>query len=89
MPFGVADVVVTDGFSGNLILKFAEGFGAALMDMLKSEVKEGGLGVRLGGLPGWSGFPRLKGTHELRGIRRSPFIGIKTSNSNMPWVFQC
>ncbi|NMA55095.1 MAG: phosphate acyltransferase PlsX [Firmicutes bacterium] len=46
--FGVADVVVTDGFSGNLLLKFAEGLAAALMQMLKTEIQQGQLAMRLG-----------------------------------------
>ncbi|HKM39076.1 MAG TPA: phosphate acyltransferase PlsX [bacterium] len=47
---GAADVVVTDGLSGNLLLKFAEGLGSSLMDMLKSEIEHSGLGVKIGAL---------------------------------------
>lgn len=35
---GVADVVVTDGFSGNLVLKTLEGTGASLLSLLKAEL---------------------------------------------------
>ena len=35
VPFGVCDVVVTDGFSGNIFLKSVEGMGKFLMDLLK------------------------------------------------------
>lgn len=38
IPFGKADVVVCDGFVGNVVLKLAEGIGAALFEMLKEEV---------------------------------------------------
>jgi glycerol-3-phosphate acyltransferase PlsX len=34
---GEADVVVCDGFVGNIVLKFAEGLGTALFGMLKDE----------------------------------------------------
>lgn len=34
---GETDVVVCDGFTGNIILKFAEGLGTALFSMLKQE----------------------------------------------------
>ena len=35
IPVGGADVVVCDGFTGNVILKFMEGMGMAFYDMLK------------------------------------------------------
>ncbi|MFA8437539.1 phosphate acyltransferase PlsX [Pueribacillus sp. YX66] len=35
---GVADVVIADGFSGNLVLKTLEGTGASLLSLLKSEL---------------------------------------------------
>ncbi len=38
MPFGRADVVVTDGFTGNVVLKLAEGVGEAIVGMLKEAV---------------------------------------------------
>ncbi len=57
---GVADVVVTDGFSGNLILKFAEGLATALLDMLKTEIKQSGLGVQLGAYLTRPAFQNLK-----------------------------
>ena len=37
IPRGHADVVICDGFVGNVVLKFAEGLGGALFDMLKEE----------------------------------------------------
>ena len=35
VPFGVCDVLVTDGFTGNIFLKSVEGMGKFLMGMLK------------------------------------------------------
>ena len=35
IPWGVADVIVTDGFTGNVIIKLSEGVARFLMDMLK------------------------------------------------------
>lgn len=40
IPFGRADVVVTDGFTGNVVLKLAEGVGEAIVSMLKESVSE-------------------------------------------------
>ncbi|GAB4534457.1 MAG: phosphate acyltransferase PlsX [Anaerolineae bacterium] len=39
IPAGLADVVVTDGFTGNVILKVSEGVATMLMNAIKSEIK--------------------------------------------------
>lgn len=39
LPAGLADVVVTDGFTGNVILKLAEGVSKMLLDAIKAEIK--------------------------------------------------
>lgn len=38
VPYGKSDVVVCDGFSGNVLLKFAEGLGGALYNIVKEEM---------------------------------------------------
>lgn len=38
--FGEADVVVMDGFTGNVVLKLAEGLGSAIFHMMKEEIGE-------------------------------------------------
>ena len=38
IPTGTADVVVADGFDGNLLLKYTEGMAGALTGMLKAEM---------------------------------------------------
>ncbi len=35
VPFGKCDIIVTDGFTGNIVLKMTEGFGVFMMDQLK------------------------------------------------------
>ncbi|MGY3765540.1 phosphate acyltransferase PlsX [Vagococcus vulneris] len=47
---GVADVVVTDGFTGNAVLKTMEGTGLAMMSILKDSIKSGGTKSKLGAL---------------------------------------
>ena len=47
---GVADVVVTDGFTGNAVLKSTEGTALALMSLLKKSVLASGFKGKLGGL---------------------------------------
>ena len=39
VPAGAADVVVTDGFVGNVLIKFAEGVTGAFVDVIRSELR--------------------------------------------------
>ncbi len=39
--YGEADVVVMDGFAGNVVLKLSEGLGSAIFDMVKEEMSKG------------------------------------------------
>lgn len=47
---GTVDVVVCDGFVGNVVLKFAEGLARAIMIMVKDAIMNGGVAAKLGGL---------------------------------------
>lgn len=46
---GAADVLVTDGFTGNVVLKTAEGTAREILSMVRSAVTEGGLQHKLAG----------------------------------------
>ncbi len=39
IPFGTADVIITDGFVGNIILKFGEGISEMLLTLIKQALK--------------------------------------------------
>lgn len=47
---GVCDVVVSDGFTGNAVLKAIEGTATHLLQLLKTTIKSGDLKTKLGGL---------------------------------------
>lgn len=47
---GVADVVVTDGFTGNAVLKTIEGTALSLMSVIKGTIMENGIKAKVGGL---------------------------------------
>ena len=47
---GDFDVIVTDGFTGNVVLKFGEGAGKMMASLLKDSIMKGGLRTKLGGL---------------------------------------
>ncbi len=44
-----ADVIVTDGFTGNAVLKSMEGTAKAVIDQIKSTIKSGSVKTKLGG----------------------------------------
>ena len=46
----VADVVVTDGFTGNAVLKTIEGTAKSIVGQLTGSIKNGGLRAKMGGL---------------------------------------
>ena len=78
---GTVDVVVCDGFVGNVVLKFGEGLAKAIMTMVKEAIMKGGLLAKIGGLlikPALKGLkkrldPAEYGGALLLGIR-APFI---------------
>ena len=45
---GAADVVVTDGFTGNATLKAVEGTALSMLKLIKGEIMSGGLGGKIG-----------------------------------------
>lgn len=47
---GDADVIVTDGFTGNAVLKTIEGTALGIMKLLKSSIMTGGVKAKVGGL---------------------------------------
>jgi glycerol-3-phosphate acyltransferase PlsX len=53
----VADVIVTDGFTGNVALKVAEGFATLMEKIVKDEIKHASLNERIAA---WVIYPMLK-----------------------------
>ena len=48
IPTGEFDVIVCDGFVGNVVLKFAEGLATAIFKLIKEAIDEGGVSAKLG-----------------------------------------
>ena len=65
LPLGKADVVVVDGFAGNIVMKLTEGIGAGIADLVAERLK-GRLPDRPG--PG-AGDGDLRGQQRRRGAR--------------------
>lgn len=74
---GVADVVVTDGFTGNAVLKSIEGVAINMMGLLKSSIKASGLKGKLGALLLKSSLLNLKNTMDYEKAGGAVMFGIK------------
>ena len=72
----VADVVVTDGFYGNLILKFMEGVAGTLMSIIKKELLADTRG-KLGALIAKPAFARVKKTMDYTEVGGAPLLGVQ------------
>ncbi len=71
----VADVLVCDGFSGNLILKFMEGVAGTLMGIIKREMMADTRG-KIAGLIAKPAFRRVKKTMDYTEIGGAPLLGV-------------
>ncbi len=72
---GDADVVVSDGFTGNVILKYAEGLSSALFKMIKTEVTSS-LRGKLGGLMLKPAFSAIKTRMNKDEYGGAPLLGV-------------
>jgi glycerol-3-phosphate acyltransferase PlsX len=72
---GIVDVVVTDGFTGNVALKTAEGTAKLILHYLRSALKRSLLG-RLGALLASGAFRVLKRKLDPRNLNGGVFLGL-------------
>lgn len=75
MMNGLCDVVVCDGFTGNIVLKTIEGVAQSLMSWLKEELK-GSLARKLAALFLKSSFRKLKHKMDYRVVGGAPLLGV-------------
>jgi glycerol-3-phosphate acyltransferase PlsX len=73
---GAVDVVVTDGFTGNVVLKASEGVAQLLLESLKAEVLAAGRLGKLGALLLRSAFQRLKTRLDYAEHGGAPLVGV-------------
>ena len=74
---GEVDVVVADGFDGNVALKSAEGTANAVLSLLKQGIYGGGLRAKLGALLLKPVFKGLKHTLDYNEHGGAAFLGLK------------
>lgn len=75
-PMGKVDVVVTDGFTGNVSLKTAEGIAKMVNHMLKQELMRSVRG-KLGGAIAKPAFKTLKDRVDPDVFGGAPLVGLK------------
>lgn len=73
----VADVVVADGFVGNVVLKLSEGVAHMLTDLIRDEVNDGGLLVKLGAALMLPAMRRVKKKIAYETYGGAPLLGLR------------
>ena len=85
---GVVDVVVCDGFVGNVAIKLGEGLASSLGRLLKGELRRGFFAkIRHHACP--FGSEALLAPHGLRRIRRRAAPGLERHRHRQPRGIQC
>jgi len=72
---GLADVVVTDGFTGNVMIKLAEGTASFFAGVIEEEIKRSPL-TALGGLLAKPAFRRVKSRLDYSEYGGAPLLGV-------------
>ncbi len=75
ISWGIADVIVTDGFTGNVILKLAEGVAKYLLDLLKEEIT-GRQVSKVGAMLAKPAFDEVRRRLDYREYGGAPLLGI-------------
>jgi len=75
IAFGAADVIVADGFSGNVMLKTAEGMGLFFADLMKRMFMKN-LITKLGALCVKNGLRSFKKLMDYTEYGGAPFLGV-------------
>jgi phosphate acyltransferase len=86
---GETDVVITDGFTGNMVIKSSEAVASFLIDLIKDEIKSSAI-TSLGGLLARPAFHRVGkvldsseyGAAPLLGLRGLVFVGHGRSDAH-------
>jgi glycerol-3-phosphate acyltransferase PlsX len=76
IPFGKADVIVCDGFTGNVILKLSEGVAKSITDMVKDAFMKNIL-TKLAALFVKGGLSKMKKKLDYSEYGGAPLLGVK------------
>lgn len=92
VPFGAADVVLCDGFTGNILLKTYEGVGLYFAGEMKKMFTKS-LGTKVGALLVKDGLQAFKKKMDYKEVGGAPLLGIskpvvKAHGSSDPRAFR-
>ena len=73
---GQVDVVVTDGFTGNVVLKSVEGAAEVILDMVREEVERSGVLSKLGAALMTGALKRLRRRTDYAEHGGAPLLGV-------------
>lgn len=76
VPFGACDILVTDGYTGNVMLKTLEGMGKLFMTRMKS-IFYASLMTKLAALTVKKSFMQLKKDFDVKEHGGSPILGLR------------
>ena len=76
IPKGSVDVVVCDGFVGNVVLKFGEGLASAIMRLLKDAVQQSGFLTKMASLMLLPVMKRLRKKLDYAEYGGAPLLGV-------------
>lgn len=79
IPKGTVDVVVCDGFVGNVILKFGEGMALFLIRLVNERIRDGGFLARLGAMAVYPALKSLKKRLDFTEYGGAPLLGVNGS----------
>ena len=85
---GDVDVIVCDGFTGNVALKLSEGLIETFASMLRQELQKT-LSAKVGYIFAQNAFRALQAAAGLFGIWRRPFAGHQGNHDRLSWPFEC
>ena len=76
VPKGNFDVVICDGFVGNVVLKFAEGLAKTILGLIQEEIRGAGLMAKLGAVLLMPTLRRLGKRLDVREYGGAPLLGV-------------
>lgn len=76
IPTGEFDVVVCDGFIGNIVLKFGEGLAKTLVKMAKNAIVNGGILAKLGAFLLMPALKKLGREIDVSEYGGAPLLGV-------------
>lgn len=77
IPKGTVDVVVCDGFVGNVVLKFGEGLASAIMQLVKDAVRNSGWLTKMASLLLLPALKSLKRKLDYAEYGGAPLLGVQ------------